>query len=107
MLGFIMLRRPPISTLTDTLFPYTTLFRSPLLVFGLEPNCPYCRKAWPDLWTLVQDGKLRLRIVLTAFLKDVEDAKDKATAVLLAEDRGAMLHRLERGETFRDRKSVV
>src|SRR3546814_12939731 len=24
-----MLRRPPCSTLTDTLFPYTTLFRSP------------------------------------------------------------------------------
>src|SRR3546814_1057499 len=24
-----MLRRPPISTRTDTLFPYTTLFRSP------------------------------------------------------------------------------
>src|SRR3546814_12444639 len=27
-----MLRRPPRSTLTDTLFPYTTLFRSPELV---------------------------------------------------------------------------
>src|SRR3546814_6006932 len=26
---FLMLRRPPRSTLTDTLFPYTTLFRSP------------------------------------------------------------------------------
>src|SRR3546814_18170959 len=25
---FIMIRRPPISTRTDTLFPYTTLFRS-------------------------------------------------------------------------------
>src|SRR3546814_4893184 len=25
-----MIRRPPISTRTDTLFPYTTLFRSPL-----------------------------------------------------------------------------
>src|SRR3546814_13560749 len=25
---FLMSRRPPISTLTDTLFPYTTLFRS-------------------------------------------------------------------------------
>src|SRR3546814_20329201 len=25
---FLMLRRPPISTRTDTLFPYTTLFRS-------------------------------------------------------------------------------
>src|SRR3546814_11911170 len=24
-----MIRRPPISTRTDTLFPYTTLFRSP------------------------------------------------------------------------------
>src|SRR3546814_4152330 len=26
-----MIRRPPISTRTDTLFPYTTLFRSPCL----------------------------------------------------------------------------
>src|SRR3546814_13694382 len=25
---FLMLRRPPLSTRTDTLFPYTTLFRS-------------------------------------------------------------------------------
>src|SRR3546814_20811173 len=28
---FLMIRRPPRSTLTDTLFPYTTLFRSVLL----------------------------------------------------------------------------
>src|SRR3546814_10749778 len=27
-----MIRRPPRSTRTDTLFPYTTLFRSPLLL---------------------------------------------------------------------------
>src|SRR3546814_2487309 len=27
-LFFLMIRRPPRSTLTDTLFPYTTLFRS-------------------------------------------------------------------------------
>src|SRR3546814_17711891 len=27
---FLMIRRPPRSTLTDTLFPYTTLFRSPI-----------------------------------------------------------------------------
>src|SRR3546814_7115063 len=26
--GFLMIRRPPRSTRTDTLFPYTTLFRS-------------------------------------------------------------------------------
>src|SRR3546814_8241095 len=29
---FLMIRRPPRSTRTDTLFPYTTLFRSLLLV---------------------------------------------------------------------------
>src|SRR3546814_13044506 len=28
MLFFVMIRRPPRSTRTDTLFPYTTLFRS-------------------------------------------------------------------------------
>src|SRR3546814_21054081 len=28
MVMFLMIRRPPISTRTDTLFPYTTLFRS-------------------------------------------------------------------------------
>src|SRR3546814_1799023 len=29
-----MIRRPPRSTRTDTLFPYTTLFRSLLALFG-------------------------------------------------------------------------
>src|SRR3546814_3387695 len=29
-LFFLMIRRPPRSTRTDTLFPYTTLFRSPI-----------------------------------------------------------------------------
>src|SRR3546814_15129848 len=28
---FLMIRRPPRSTRTDTLFPYTTLFRSPIM----------------------------------------------------------------------------
>src|SRR3546814_14014518 len=30
MVLFLMIRRPPRSTRTDTLFPYTTLFRSPI-----------------------------------------------------------------------------
>src|SRR3546814_1723102 len=30
---FLMIRRPPRSTRTDTLFPYTTLFRSPAYPF--------------------------------------------------------------------------
>src|SRR3546814_5306145 len=29
-----MIRRPPRSTRTDTLFPYTTLFRSPTIIFA-------------------------------------------------------------------------
>src|SRR3546814_6532551 len=36
-----MIRRPPISTRTDTLFPYTTLFRSPAGLFAnifVEPD---------------------------------------------------------------------
>src|SRR3546814_5882869 len=31
-----MIRRPPRSTRTDTLFPYTTLFRSPDLTFNFH-----------------------------------------------------------------------
>src|SRR3546814_14224146 len=34
---FLMIRRPPRSTRTDTLFPYTTLCRSHLV--GIEPAC--------------------------------------------------------------------
>src|SRR3546814_10162460 len=33
---FLMIRRPPRSTRTDTLFPYTTLFRSPLRRAGID-----------------------------------------------------------------------
>src|SRR3546814_6662091 len=40
---FLMIRRPPRSTRTDTLFPYTTLFRSLFLYPGdiarVEPAC--------------------------------------------------------------------
>src|SRR3546814_10311456 len=43
-----MLRRPPRSTRTDTLFPYTTLFRSPERLDGKEirdPDAAYFRDA--------------------------------------------------------------
>src|SRR3546814_19789252 len=35
-LFFLMIRRPPRSTRTDTLFPYTTLFRSPYGPFAQQ-----------------------------------------------------------------------
>src|SRR3546814_10277790 len=50
-----MLRRPPRSTRTDTLFPYTTLFRSPRCSRGdkaaRRPACPHassCRRSAPE-----------------------------------------------------------
>src|SRR3546814_6519515 len=39
---FLMIRRPPRSTRTDTLFPYTTLFRSSCCLHG-EENHRACR----------------------------------------------------------------
>src|SRR3546814_17029405 len=45
---FLMIRRPPRSTRTDTLFPYTTLFRSHArLIDGARPEGP--RAARPPL----------------------------------------------------------
>src|SRR3546814_16071835 len=52
VLFFLMIRRPPRSTRTDTLFPYTTLFRSCL---PRRPRAPRWRRrrvrsgcaAWP------------------------------------------------------------
>src|SRR3546814_9526448 len=35
---FLMIRRPPRSTRTDTLFPYTTLFRSVARALALDPE---------------------------------------------------------------------
>src|SRR3546814_7698240 len=35
-----MIRLPPRSTRTDTLFPYTTLFRSPVAIFSFKAQLP-------------------------------------------------------------------
>src|SRR3546814_4226415 len=40
-----MIRRPPRSTRTDTLFPYTTLFRSPVS----QPRTEFCHWAMVDI----------------------------------------------------------
>src|SRR3546814_15072233 len=42
---FLMIRRPPRSTRTDTLFPYTTLFRS---VFVQDRPCRYAARRRPS-----------------------------------------------------------
>src|SRR5213082_2474772 len=45
---FLMIRRPPISTLCQTLFPYTTLFRSfPRFAMGDSAACSGKRACQP------------------------------------------------------------
>src|SRR3546814_12846452 len=47
-----MIRRPPRSTRTDTLFPYTTLFRSyHVMVFGEQSE--FLRRYYSFNWTLI------------------------------------------------------
>src|SRR3546814_17365914 len=43
LLFFSSIRRPPCSTRTDTLFPYTTLLRAPRAAHGDRRQCSTCR----------------------------------------------------------------
>src|SRR3546814_6871537 len=61
---FLMIRRPPRSTRTDTLFPYTTLFRSYRPARRKELRRPICRPPanWsPDLAKARRKRKARRR----------------------------------------------
>src|SRR3546814_17833184 len=63
---FLMIRRPPRSTRTDTLFPYTTLFRSGRLPGGDESGAGWPRmsagKPPPDGLELVARDHTRLEL---------------------------------------------
>src|SRR3546814_9429017 len=62
-LFFLMIRRPPRSTRTDTLFPYTTLFRSAPAAAEVSPRRPRearppdARDAMTDLSDLPERGE--------------------------------------------------
>src|SRR3546814_15329075 len=88
---FLMIRRPPRSTRTDTLFPYTTLFRAgedagldPRVAAGVEHRAPPLR-----------DG----RCLLVLHVGDAEAATERQLRQAeLADPGGDHLHR--------DRKST-
>src|SRR3546814_7588862 len=52
-----MIRRPPRSTRTDTLFPYTTLFRSRTLSGGWKHSAPGVRRVVVKTRYVQQAGK--------------------------------------------------
>src|SRR3546814_18213161 len=77
MIFFLMIRQPPRSPRTDTLFPYTTLFRSTddprapkvspkgydvTVVEYFDYQCPYCRKLHPAINALLANDK-KVRVV--------------------------------------------
>src|SRR3546814_505155 len=56
---FLMIRRPPRSTRTDTLFPYTTLFRSPrvLRLLPVWQTCGAARRRHGGCGTAPSHGR--------------------------------------------------
>src|SRR3546814_1800292 len=61
---FLMIRRPPRSTRTDTLFPYTTLFRSFALIQEISAEIAFAEEkpafpACPAHFPLLQEGPVR------------------------------------------------
>src|SRR3546814_15641483 len=77
-----MIRRPPISTRTDTLFPYTTLFRSLRAFLGSGKRCSMPRS--PDgsyslpAGTLVSSGDTILVSQHNPAMQDIASALGKS-----------------------------
>src|SRR3546814_11004597 len=69
-----MIRRPPRSTRTDTLFPYTTLFRS-----------PYARRSWYEDRRTIGFSDFELWVIVNHPLFKEESCWDRARAVIDSE----------------------
>src|SRR3546814_11845190 len=73
---FLMIRRPPRSTRTDTLFPYTTLFRSQDRVLsGILRH----QDGLYSLWEL--DGDTRRACVIGALFEQIDASVDATQAI--------------------------
>src|SRR3546814_2696191 len=86
-LFFLMIRRPPRSTRTDTLFPYTTLFRSFkglalgvfLISVGMGLNLKTIAGQWPALVIAVV-GVVAVKAIVTAALLRFSGSARRGTA---------------------------
>src|SRR3546814_20076910 len=80
-----MIRRPPISTRTDTLFPYTTLFRSVVIFEGAaEPSKDLDRildgrLVHVDLLEPAQQGAVLFELVAEFLVRRRTNASDRPT----------------------------
>src|SRR3546814_17030625 len=83
-----MIRRPPRSTRTDTLFPYTTLFRSHFSathVLGLRGGCLFTPMGLPVWHYAPVKAAAILRQMLRARILSAREAGREETRELLAE----------------------
>src|SRR3546814_9907460 len=79
---FLMIRRPPRSTRTDTLFPYTTLFRSHQEGFGLYQVTQKAGERWSAARAYVEPlrGRANLDIRTGALVERIliEDGRARS-----------------------------
>src|SRR3546814_9671194 len=80
---FLMIRRPPRSTRTDTLFPYTTLFRSFNLVRATD-------------WTRLTEGETGLKGLASEMAEQARPATDAVEAGGRSEEHTSELQSLMR-----------
>src|SRR3546814_20756770 len=95
---FLMIRRPPRSTRTDTLFPYTTLFRSYKIA-----TIPYTRRARlprlttprnAPLRTTQQGTRMNAATLITAYYDAFNRGDREAMLSMLTDD---VAHELNKG----------
>src|SRR3546814_15761946 len=79
---FLMIRRPPRSTRTDTLFPYTTLFRStdPAALVTLFGNCPRLGAAFA--WAAGRDEAILAEQVVRIGRRSAYERSEEHTSEL-------------------------
>src|SRR3546814_4192514 len=103
-----MIRRPPRSTRTDTLFPYTTLVRSAKAreEFAGELPCRPVNEARPELGQLAADVGLHLEVqhrdpalLFQAHLRAIFGEAGRTALALAA--NGVAVWRVQLGERYR------
>src|SRR3546814_8133859 len=103
-----MIRRPPRSTRTDTLFPYTTLFRSP--AGYIKNNRSGLDMRWKSTgYTLSEEEKARLNAE-AATKREERDRERTATYDATAErvqQRAAQCRQIEQATPYMERKGIA
>src|SRR3546814_8277828 len=113
-----MIRRPPRSTRTDTLFPYTTLFRSPLRAANANANLSFplyqggrVKNSIRAADARVESGRANLRFteadVFTAIVSVYMDVMRDAAIVELTRRNRSEEHTSELQSQLRNSYAVL